>query len=93
MRAAGARVAQVVQGARVDAVAAGPEATVGAAAGREVAAAAFDARLGQVGNGRDAFGDVGDVLAWSEHGWALLTQVPPYIHFTPGGPDLAHPSC
>lgn len=92
-RAAGARVAQVVQDARISTVAAGPVTTVGAAAGWVVAAAALDARLGQVSNGRDAFGDVGDVLAWSKHGSTLRTQVPPYIHFTSGGPDLAHPSC
>jgi hypothetical protein len=88
---AGARVTQVVQGARVDAVAAGTMATARAAAGGVVTAAAFDAGLREVLGGGDALGDVGDVFAWPEPGCVLHTQTPPWIHFTPGGPHSGHP--
>ena len=42
-----------------------------AAAGRIVAAAMFETRFGKVLDGRDALGDVGDVLAWHGLGSAL----------------------
>jgi len=52
---------------------------------------AFDTGLGQIRGAGDAFGDVGDVLAWTEHGGALRKQAPPSIYFTLGEPDLVHP--
>src|SRR5262249_47494971 len=80
--ATGAWVAQVVQGAGIDGVASGPETTTRAATGGVVAAAVFAARLGQILDGGNALGDVGGIFAWSEHGCALHTQLPPYLHFT-----------
>ena len=73
---AGAWVAQVVQGTGVGAVAAGAVATVGATAGGVVAATAFDTGLGQIRGTGDAFGDVGDVLAGTEHGGTLRKRPP-----------------
>ena len=92
-RAASARVAEVVQGARGDGVAAGAGATARAAAGSVVAAALFDPGLGEVLDAGDALGGIGDIFAGSVHGWVLHTQMPPYLHFTPHGPDFAHSSC
>src|SRR5215469_10071186 len=86
--AAGTRVAQVVQATRRNGVTAGAKAAAGATAGLVVAAAAFDTGLGKVLDGGNALGDVGDVLAWSEHGCALLTQAPLYLHFTPIRPGF-----
>ena len=70
---AGTRVAQVVQGPRRNGVAAGAKAAAGATTGLVVTAAAFDTGLGKILDAGNALGDVGDVLAWSEHGCALLT--------------------
>jgi hypothetical protein len=89
--AAGAWVAQVVQGTGVGAVAAGAVSAAGATAGGVVAAAAFDPGRGQVRGAGDAFGDVGDVRAGAEHGCTLRKQAPPSIYFTLGEPDLVHP--
>src|SRR5215475_2052076 len=88
--AARAWVAQVVQGTGVDAVAAGAVATMGATAGAVVAASAFATGLGQIRGGGDTFGDVGDVRAWTGHGWTLRRQAPPSIYFTLGEPVLVH---
>jgi hypothetical protein len=91
--AAGARVAEVVQGALGDGVAAGAGTAARAAPGLVVAAALFDTRLGEVLDAGDALGGVGDIFAGSVHGCDLHTQTPPYLHFTPAGPHSAHSSC
>jgi hypothetical protein len=89
--AAGACVAQVVQGTAVKAVAAGAVAAAGATAAGIVAAVAFETGLGQIPRRGDAFGGIGDVVAGAEHGWTLRKQAPPSIPFTFGEPDLVHP--
>src|SRR5262245_58494993 len=74
--ASGAAVAQVVQSARGAGVASRTAAAVRAKAGGVVAAAPFDAGLGQVLDAADALGGVGDVFSWSEHGPSLLANAP-----------------
>jgi hypothetical protein len=91
--AAGPQVAEVVQGSRGDGVAAGAGAAARAASGLVVAAAPFDPGLGKILDVGDALGRVGDIFAGSEHGCALHTQTPPYLHFTPVRPHSAHSSC
>src|SRR5262245_59992346 len=71
--ASGAGVSQVVQGRRGAGVAGGAASAARAAAGFVVAAAPFDAGLGQVLDAADALGGVGDVFSWPEHGPSLLT--------------------
>src|SRR5207249_1890881 len=82
-RAVRARVAEVVQGARGGTVAARTPTAMGAAAGRIGAASPLPARLGQLVNASDAFGDIGHVLAWPVQDSSLLAQLPPYLYFTP----------
>jgi hypothetical protein len=84
-----ARVAQVVQGARGDRVAAGAAAT----AGWVVAAAALETRLGKVLDAGNALGDVGDVLAWTRHGWPSVRNGPPPFIIRIRRPDPGHPWC
>jgi hypothetical protein len=91
--AAGARVAEVVQGARGGGVAAGTGAAARTAASFVVAAALFETRLGELLDAGDALGGIGNIFAGSRHGGDLHTQMPPYLHFTPAGPHSAHWSC
>src|SRR5262249_24102259 len=69
-----AGITQVVHGAVGDEVTASAATTTGTTAGAVVAAAAFIPGLGESSHRGDAFGDVGDVLTWSEHGSALLSR-------------------
>jgi hypothetical protein len=87
------RVTQVMQGTRSAGIASSTQAAVGATPGTEIAAALFDARLGQVGRGRNALGDIGDVLSRSKHGSTLLTQMFPPIVITLARPDSGHLLC
>src|SRR5262249_13862386 len=89
--AAGACVAQVVQGTGGDAVTAGAVATVGAAAGRGGAAMAVDTGVGQIRGGRDAFRATRDRRAWTAHRVTLRSQASPSIAFTLADPHLVHP--
>src|ERR1041385_5395776 len=87
--AAGAWVAEVVQGARGDGVASGTDATAGAAPGLVVAAALFDPGLGEILDAGDPLGRVGDIFTGSVHGCALHSQLPPYPHFTSAGTSFS----
>ena len=91
-RAAAVDVAQVVQGACGDGVAAGAV-TTAAASRREVAAAPLNTGLGKVLDASDTFGAVGDVLAWPGHGSSSFRNRPPiFILRFPRAP-LPHPRC
>jgi hypothetical protein len=81
-RAVAAWVAQVVQGAFAEGGASGPGATAWAAACWIIAAAPLDTGLGKILDAGDALGGVGDIVARSEHGLTLHTQVPPYLYLT-----------
>jgi len=67
-RVARVGVAQVVQGARGDGVAAGATAAEPATASPVIAASTFDTRLGKILDPRNALGNSGDVFAWTSHG-------------------------
>src|SRR5206468_2594576 len=86
-----ARVAQVVQGARGNRVAASAAATAPTTARRVVAASAFDTRLGQVLDAGNALGDVGDVLARTKHGSSSVRKRPPSFILRLLRPDSVHP--
>ena len=86
-------VAQVMQGTRGNRVAAGVAAAAAATAGRVVAAAALETRLGKVLDTGNAFGDVGDVLAWTRHGWPSVRNGPPPFIIRIRRPDPGHPWC
>jgi len=88
-----AGIAQVMQGACGDGVAAGAATTVGAATGGIVAGAVFQAGFGQVANRGNALGGVRDVLTRSKHGLTLLTQVFPPIVSTLARPNSGHCRC
>src|SRR5262249_20041310 len=53
--------------------------------------ALVDAGLGQILDGGDPLGGVGDVFAWADHGSALLSRPPPYLHFTHQPPPSSSP--
>jgi hypothetical protein len=91
--AARTQVAQVVQGARGRGLAPGTRPAARAASRLEIAAALFDPGLGQVLDAVDALRRVGHVFPWSVHDCALLSQPPPYLHFTHAGPDSPHSPC
>src|SRR5262245_34565247 len=76
-RAVGARVAQIVQGARGNSVATGAVTAAAATASRVVPASVCDTRLGKILDPGNALGDVGDVLAWAKHGWPSARNCPP----------------
>jgi hypothetical protein len=67
-RAAGAGVAEVMQGAAVHGVATGAVTTARTEARGPVAAAPLDTWLGQVFDTRDALSDIRDILTRSCHG-------------------------
>src|SRR3954451_10358737 len=90
-RVAGARVTQVVQGARGNSIASGAEAATGATARGIVAASSFDTGLGKILDAGNALGDVGDVLAWTKHGSSSVRNRPPIFILRRLGPDSAHP--
>src|SRR5262245_39789809 len=72
-----ARVAQVVQRPRGNRVAASAVAATAAPPRRVVAAAALDTWPGKVLDPGNALGDVGDVLAWTNHGSPSVRNCPP----------------
>jgi hypothetical protein len=76
-RVARVGVAQVVQRARGDGVAAGAAATEPATARSVIAAATFDPRLGKIFDPGNAFSDSGDVFAWTSHNSPSLRNCPP----------------
>jgi len=88
-----ARVAQVVQGTRGSRVAASAAPAAAATAGRVVAAAAFHTRLGKVLDAGNALGEVGDVLAWTRHGWPPVRNCDPPFILRIRRPDPGHPWC
>src|SRR5262245_64000478 len=90
-RASRVGVAQVMQGARGDGVAARPAAAQPATASRVVTAPMFDARLGKILDPGNALGDVRDVLAWTSHGSSSLRNCPPTFILRPRAPNSAHP--
>jgi hypothetical protein len=60
----GARVAEIVQGARCGGIAAGGSGAAWAAAGWEVTASRFHLRRGQLLEGGESFGGIGEIFAW-----------------------------
>jgi len=65
--AVGPSIPEVMQGTRVQGITAGAVAAAWAGSRRPVAAAPFDARLGQVFDTGDALGDVRDIFTWTIH--------------------------
>lgn len=86
-----ARVAQVVQGARSNRIAAGAAAATAATPRREVAAWASDTRLGKILDAGIALSNVGDVLAWARHGSPSVRNCPPIFILRLLRPDSVHP--
>ena len=76
-RTAQVGVAQVVQSARGDGVAAGAATAQPATASPVIAASTFDTRLGKIFDPGNALGDVGDVFAWTSHSSPSLRNCPP----------------
>jgi len=87
------QITQIMQGAFGAGIASGTEATAGATPATVIAAALFDTWRGQIGSGRDALSDVGNILFRSKHGSTLLTQVSSPIVITLARPDLGHQLC
>jgi predicted regulator of Ras-like GTPase activity (Roadblock/LC7/MglB family) len=90
-RMAGARVTQVVQGARGNSVASSAEAAAATTACRIVAASTLDTRLGKILDVCNALGDVGYVFAGTKHGSSSVRNRPPIFILRRLGPDSAHP--
>jgi hypothetical protein len=67
-RAFGPCISQVMEGALAHGVAASAVSTALARSRRPIAAALFDARLGQILNTCDALGDIRDIFPWTSHG-------------------------
>ncbi len=67
-RAVGTSVPEVVQSAAADGIASSTLSAPRAGARRPVAAAPFDAWLGQIFHTGDALGDIRNILAWTSHG-------------------------
>jgi hypothetical protein len=68
--AVGTGITEVMKHARAHGIAASTMPTARAGAGRPVAAALFDARLGQIGDTSDALGGIRDVLTWTNHDYS-----------------------
>jgi hypothetical protein len=92
-RAAGARIPQVMQGARGNSIASSAVAAAEATARRVVAASVFDPGLGKILDAGNALGDVGDVLAWTKHGSSSVRKRSLFLILRGHGPDSVHPWC
>jgi hypothetical protein len=65
--AVGPSIAEIMEGADTDGIAAGAVATAWAGSRWPVATAPLDARLGQVFDTGDALGDIRDIFPWRSH--------------------------
>ena len=63
----GPRITEVVEGTRAHGLATGAVATAPTGSRRPVATAPLNARLGQVFDTGDAFGDIRDIFPWTSH--------------------------
>jgi hypothetical protein len=63
-----AGIAEIMEATRADRIATGAVATARAASSRPVAAAPFEAWLGQVFDTSDALADIRDIFTWTNHG-------------------------
>jgi hypothetical protein len=70
----GASITEIMEGAGADGIAAGAVATARAGSRRPVATPPLDARLGEVFDTGDAFGDIRDIFPWTSHRLLLMQE-------------------